>query len=333
MKQIILIGEENTKRTDYFLNAAKQLQVKIRFVKQTDCVPSELEEAIVKVDPPVFHDYNIEKMEDLLHNYHMFLEELEKNQRLSFLNQPKGIWETLDKVKCKQKLQQAGISTTEMLAVNIRNQGEIEKLMKEKKAFSVFIKPIYSSGAVGILAYRYLPNKNKRVIYTSTYFDEGHLINTKALYRIENDREIAKLMEEVLSMDTIVERWYPKEEYKNKKYDLRVVYQFGKIDFMVVRQSNGPITNLHLNNQALPIEDLSLSKEKKKEIEELCCQAMELYPNMNSIGFDILLEKNTKKPYIIEMNGQGDLLYLDIFHENIIYKDQIQYMKNIAIGK
>lgn len=30
---------------------------------------------------------------------------------------------------------------------------------------------------------------------------------------------------------------------------------------------------------------------------------------------------------IIEMNGQGDLLYQDIYHENTIYKEQIMALK------
>ena len=95
---------------------------------------------------------------------------------------------------------------------------------------------------------------------------------------------------------------------------------------MVARQSQGPITNLHLNNQALPVEKLNLSAQKKEEIAKLCNNAMELFPALSYAGIDIMLEKNTLNPLIIEINGQGDLLYQDIFQENSIYKKQLLQM-------
>ena len=46
----------------------------------------------------------------------------------------------------------------------------------------------------------------------------------------------------------------------------------------------------------------------------------------------MLLEQGTMKPYIIEINGQGDLIYQDIYGENRIYKRQIEMMQNICKG-
>lgn len=43
-------------------------------------------------------------------------------------------------------------------------------------------------------------------------------------------------------------------------------------------------------------------------------------------GLDIMLDKKTGKPRIIEINGQGDLLYADIYGENRIYGAQIRRM-------
>ena len=40
-------------------------------------------------------------------------------------------------------------------------------------------------------------------------------------------------------------------------------------------------------------------------------------------GIDILLEKKNMRPLIIEMNGQGDLIYQDIYGENNIYREQV----------
>ena len=128
-------------------------------------------------------------------------------------------------------------------------------------------------------------------------------------------------------MDCIVERWHPKAEFQGKSFDLRVVYQFGHVVHMVVRQSSGPITNLHLNNQAMDIKELGLSLQQRIQIEELCQQSEKAFEGFNMAGIDIMLEKGSIRPLIIEMNGQGDLIYQDIFGENRIYGEQIRKLQ------
>lgn len=327
MRKLILVGCEGTKRTDYFLKAAKELGISVDFENIFTCNPDKLTDAIVKIDPYVYQDSELDKMEYLLDRYTNLLQGFAANDRLEFLNHPLGILEVLHKVKCKEKLMKNAISTTKMINFATRsNANELKQLMISQREYAVFIKPIRSSGAVGIVAYRYIPKINREVLYTSAYLDGEELINTKKLYHIEDHEQIHKLLEKILSMEHMVERWYSKADYRGKKYDLRVVWQFGKIDFVVARQSKGPITNLHLNNQALPIDKLNLSSEKWEEISALCDKAMKLFPTLKSAGIDIMLEKGSLRPMIIEINGQGDLLYQDIFQDNCIYKNQLMYM-------
>ena len=42
---------------------------------------------------------------------------------------------------------------------------------------------------------------------------------------------------------------------------------------------------------------------------------------------DILLERGSLRPRIIEMNGQGDLIYQDIYEKNVIYRHQAEMMR------
>ncbi len=65
------------------------------------------------------------------------------------------------------------------------------------------------------------------------------------------------------------------------------------------------------------------------EIRCLCRDAMKLFPGLLSAGIDILLEKGTLRPRIIEINGQGDLIYQDIYAENTIYKQQVGEMRKL----
>lgn len=330
MKRIILVGSENTKRTDYFLKAAQELQISVSFQNILQCEPEKLEEAVIKIDPFVYQESQIEKMEFLLEQYTALLNRFALNKKLIFLNYPDAILEVLHKVKCKEKLMAKGVPVTKMLGTQINCTEELKEWMVAQKEYAVFIKPVQGSGAVGIAAYRFYPERNKEVLYTCGCIEQGRLINTKKLYRIEDRTQIQSLLDKLLAMDNLIERWYPKADYRGKKYDLRVVWQFGKVDFMIARQSQGPITNLHLNNQALPVDELKLSAQKQEEIAVLCSRAMEHFPGLASAGIDIMLEKNTLKPRVIEINGQGDLLYQDILQDNCIYKNQLLHMYQLA---
>lgn len=330
MKKIILVGCEKTKRTAYFLKAAGELQIPVSFVDIFQCVPEKLEESVVKIDPFVYQEAEIGQMEALLAGYTSLLNRFASNKKLQFLNHPDAIWEVLHKAKCKEKLMKKGVPVTKMIGTNVGCWEELKQRMLTLKEYAVFIKPVQSSGAAGIMAYRFLPKGNREVLYTCACLEKGQLINTKKVYRTENKEEIRSLLDRILSMETIIERWYPKADYQGKKYDLRVVWQLGKVDFVVARQSQGPITNLHLNNQALPIGRLKLSEKKLEEIAVLCSKAMKLFPALSYAGIDIMLEKSNLRPLIIEINGQGDLMYQDIFYENRIYKNQLLHMVHLA---
>ena len=109
-------------------------------------------------------------------------------------------------------------------------------------------------------------------------------------------------------------------------YDLRAVMQDGKLDYLLARLSDGPVTNLHLNNHPLAPEELKLSVSVREKVKALCRKAMACYPGLQSAGIDILLEKDSRRPRIIEMNAQGDLIYQDIYNKNIIYCHQTEMM-------
>ena len=54
---------------------------------------------------------------------------------------------------------------------------------------------------------------------------------------------------------------------------------------------------------------------------------MECFPGLQSAGIDLLLEKGSLSPRIIEMNAQGDLIYQDLYDQNQIYRRQAVWMK------
>ena len=334
-KRIILIGEADSKRTEFFLKAAVSQQVSVDFYTWSEWSTKNIEGGVVKIDPPSFHAYNILTLSDKIKEYEeqLFeLDEMGQKKGVCFLNPPAEILQLLDKVACKEKLQKHHVAVTTMVAKQVRNYMELKALMMERKLYSVFLKPVYGSGAAGILALSMNPVKGNVVAYTAACIEDDVLFQQKNIRKITEENEVERLVNAITSLETIVERWYPKATLEGEPFDFRVLWQFGRMEYLVARKSASPITNLHLNNGAVSLEDVLHSKEIwnqgdiQKEIEKLCEEAMALFPKVNVAGLDVMLDKKTGKPRIIEINGQGDLLYQDIYGENRIYWEQITKM-------
>lgn len=319
-----LIGQADSKRTSYFLKAAEELAQSVRFVEIKDCKPELLSGCTVKVDPPVYDSCQLNQLPILTAEYISFLKQLSLVKTANFLNHPEDILATLDKKHCKQQLVNAEIPTTPVLSFSITNYDELICAMRERHIYKVFVKPNTGSGAAGVIAFRLNPRNGEVVMYTSVLVKEDEILNTKQMKRITSLTEIKHVINKILEQDAIVEEWIPKATHNNAGYDLRVVWQFGKIAFIVPRFSKSPITNLHLNNMAGLFEDLRLSSSVLSQIETVCNNTMTLFPRLSYAGIDILLKKDSLQPLVIEVNGQGDLIYQDIYAENRIYKQQLK---------
>ncbi len=293
----------------------------------------------LKIDPPLWESSSLNELNRLTAAYERELKELaqmEKTRDITFLNHPSAIAALLDKDACKKRLAEAGLPVTEQIdGTGKENAGEqLLYRLAETGIHQVFIKPLKGSGAAGVSAFRYQPATGRMALYTCAALCPGvGLVNTKRLRRFSNWEDIFPLLDEILKLDCILERWYAKAEYQGFSYDLRAVMQDGKMDFLLARLSKGPITNLHLNNHPLRIEELQLSESVIHSVTAVCQQAMECFPGLRSAGIDILLEKGSLHPRIIEMNGQGDLIYQDIYHENRIYRHQARMMLDWLKGQ
>ena len=282
---------------------------------------------MVKIDPMVMEEIEVGQLNSAVSKYKEKIVSLEGIKDIEFLNSPRSILTMLDKRQSKSILLNADIATTPLLYDNIKSINELKQAMDGKKIYSVFIKPVFGSGAAGVVAYRYNPRLNKEIMITSVVRKENKLINTKKIIKYTDSEEIKQIINAILVQGAIVEKWIPKAEHKGLHYDIRVVCQFGHVDFMVGRCSSGPITNLHLNNHAIAIDELGITSKTIDQIHTLCKNAMHCFSGAKMAGIDILLTKDTLTPYIIEMNGQGDMLYQDIYRENKIYKQQIREMR------
>ena len=328
-------------------------------------------EIFLKIEPPLWKSSSLKTLNELTGEYERTLAELSrmgKGRKIAFFNHPDVIARLLDKRFCKKKLAEAGLPVTEQLqtetelsaekiylqtdellkaetGISQRNKmrqkrretelssDRLLEMMKTKEIYQIFIKPVKGSGAAGVSAFRYQPSTGRMALYTcAALCPGGGLVNTKRLRHFSKPEDIFPLLDGILELDCILERWYAKAEYQGFSYDLRAVMQEGKMDFLLARLSKGPITNLHLNNRPLQIEDLRLPESVVCNMISVCQEAMACFEGVRCAGIDILLEKGSLNPRIIEMNGQGDLIYQDIYHENVIYRHQAEIMANWLYG-
>ena len=342
-----LLGSPETKRKMYLEHAAGQMGLHVLFIGWEEWTDRFWDEwlarhgtqGMVKIDPPRWDSAELSELPVLMDTYHRrlhVLDELSKTHGIRFLNHPRDIAALLDKRACKARLSRAKLPVTEELCgenplpaySGIKTAEELLEQMHTHHMHQVFIKPNYGSGALGVTAFRQHPKNGRMMLYTCAAFapDSRRLVNTKRLQCIDRRQEAVEMLNHLLKLDCIVERWYAKAEHDGCTYDLRAVVQDGQTDFLLARLSKGPITNLQLNNHPLLARELGLPDSVLASVETLCRDAVGLYPGLRSAGIDILLEKGSLRPRIIEMNGQGDLIYQDIYHENRIYTHQARML-------
>lgn len=342
MIQAVLLGNADTKRTEYFRKAAQQVKLSFFFADWNDFEVWKAQlldgqKRLVKIDPPLWKSCSLEELDSLVCDYIRKLDELSEiaaGGTLHFLNHPQAIKDLLNKRDCKRKLEEAGLAVTKMLAYSTDFSSgdapatQLVEMMRRTGMSQVFIKPVNGSGAAGISAFRIQPKTGRMALYTCAAQHPAHgLINTKRLRCFREQKEVFALLNRILNLDCIVERWYAKAQYGEYTYDLRAVVQDGSVEFLLGRLSKGPITNLHLNNHPLEASELEIPEAVLKETACLCEKAMGCFSGLRYAGIDLLLEKNSLHPKIIEMNAQGDLIYQDIFHHNRIYRREAEMMR------
>ncbi len=362
---VALLGSQESKRKIYLEHAAKRLGLHVLFINWKawgdafweNWLEEHGENGILKIDPPHWDSAALDDLPALMKDYRhhlVLLKQMAGTSNLSFFNCPEDIFRLLDKRSCKARLFKAGLPVTEeVFSSTMTRRREYlcfavseteeraeplitgaEKLfaaMRAKAISQIFIKPNYGSGALGVTAFRIQHRTGRMFLYTCAALDTHtrRLVNTRHLQRLEEPKEIVAILNQLLGLDCMFERWYAKAEYQGLTYDLRAVVQDGQVDFLLARLSRGPITNLQLNNHPLPVKDLNLPSSVLTLVHDICQNAIRLYPGIRSAGIDILLEKASLKPRIIEMNGQGDLIYQDIYHKNKIYQHQVQILQGM----
>ena len=318
-----LEGQQNALSVGKELSAGEAM-------RQQDALPAgkDLRQCVVKIDAPAWESSRLSDLGELTDQYVEWLHRLSGLPVGAFLNHPLEIAEVLDKRRCKEKLIQNNVPVTQMYSLRFSCGEELISYLKEHRIGQVFVKPVRGSGAAGVAALRFSPGNGRMALYTCAASEQDVLFNTKRMYRLEG-KKAADFLDRLLKLDCVVERWHGKASWQGYCYDLRVILQGGRVEFIFPPQAKRANKKLKINKKNVEFGELHLERKTTERIEEVCLRAAGCYPGLCSMGMDVLLEQGSLEPRIIEINAQGDLLHRDVYGENRIYKRQIDIIEKM----
>ncbi len=233
-----------------------------------------------------------------------------------WMNDPDEIAVMFDKRLCHQLLSAHHIRVPRAPAApgTIQNYEELRDAMRTARMYRVFVKLAFGSSASGILAYQMNPLTGAELADTTIGFEERGtetiFYNSSRLIRYTEPAHIRKIVNWLCTQGIHVEQWVEKAMTRDgRAFDIRQLVVDGETCHRVARLSRSPITNLHLGNKRASLDEIGLSATVIEVAEQSVKQTMSLFPASFVAGIDILIGKRSQKPYIVDINPFGDLLF------------------------
>jgi glutathione synthase/RimK-type ligase-like ATP-grasp enzyme len=166
----------------------------------------------------------------------------------------------------------------------------------------IFLKPLHGSSGSGVCALRWTPTHQQ--LKSPIRIAGGRLFNCLRVQTYESWEQIEFILTRLLPHGMIAETWIPKLSLQGGVVDLRILVIAGKARHYVLRQSQTPMTNLHLGNRRGNPSGLEASITTASA---LAVKAAACFPGSLYAGVDVLLDLKGQ-PLIGEINAFGDLL-------------------------
>ena len=219
--------------------------------------------------------------------------------RLPAFSAPCEIATMFDKWQCHQGFVAAGLSRPP----SVLAPASYSDWQKQRPDYGrLFLKPLHGSSSSGVCALRWTVTRQQ--LKSPIRIANGRLYNSLRVRSYESWEEIEFILSRLLPHGMIAETWIPKLSLPDGAVDVRVLVIAGEARHCVVRQSNSPMTNLHLGNRRAQPHGL---EEPLVAASQLAEQAAACFPNSLYAGVDVLLDLKGK-PYVGEINAFGDLL-------------------------
>ncbi|MBL8717401.1 MAG: STM4014 family protein [Myxococcales bacterium] len=223
------------------------------------------------------------------------------------LNPPHEIAELFDKARTSRRYRAHGLPVPEFLEEVPRAAADLLEACRARGWKQVFVKPTMGSSASGVLLVSI--GRKGAVIRTSLEWDPPRWYNNLRLSSYQTAADVSRALEFVLAQGAQVERAIPKARLDGAYFDCRVLCIAGEPRFVVVRQNQHPITNLHLGGFRGSVEALraALAPGAWEAMLSTCRGVAALYRSLH-VGLDVLFEEDFDHHRVIEANAFGDLL-------------------------
>jgi hypothetical protein len=136
------------------------------------------------------------------------------------------------------------------------------------------------------------------------------LFNSLKVRRYTSVGQIVELTDAICRERCVAEKWLPKAGFEGQRMDLRVVVIAGVAAHVVVRQSKGPMTNLHLGSRRGDAGRLRehMGEKSWRWAMTVAEQAAAAFPKAQYAGVDVLVAPSFRRAAVAEINAFGDLL-------------------------
>ena len=174
----------------------------------------------------------------------------------------------------------------------------------------VFLKPRYSSSSSGVCAFHCTPRRQLLIAPIEIEYnsDSFRLFNSLRVRTYSEPETIEAVLNRLLPEHYICEAWIPKARSESGRVDLRILVIDGDARHWVVRESDSPMTNLHLGNRRGCRESFARNFGPQLSAAlDLAAAAGQCFPKCHYAGVDIVIDR-MGKAYVCEINACGDLL-------------------------
>jgi hypothetical protein len=244
------------------------------------------------------------------------LERVESDRRQGpahrLVNDPGEIAVLFDKVACHDRLAALGIPCPRALGP-VGSYAELRARMRDRGVGRAFVKLRWGSSASGIVAVE--TSGARAQAFTTVEMAGGPggpplLYNTRKIRRLVGDREIEPVVDALAAEGVHVEPWAPKAGIEGEAFDLRVVVIGGESGHVVVRQSRGPMTNLHLKNRRgrVDLVRARMGESAWGDLLATCRRVGGAFGGCRHVGVDVAVLPGFRRHLVLEANAFGDLL-------------------------
>lgn len=232
-----------------------------------------------------------------------------------WMNSPADIAAMFDKRYTHRLLTAANVPVPRLLAPpeHIPDYEALRETMSRRRMHRLFIKLASGSGACGVIAYQTNPVTDAELAVTTIGVESYNTrppvyYNAVKLRRYTDRQEIRSIINWLLSHGAHIEQWVAKTSFLGRSYDIRQLVVGGEACHRIARVSSTPITNLHLRSERMSMDEVGLPSRDQDTVKDCAERALAAFPGSTVAGIDVLLDRRSRKPYVVDVNPFGDLL-------------------------